>query len=249
MKMVKTPGADLEKKRLKFFKIGIIVSCSLALLAFRWTTYDLESEHKSTVPDVTEESLIIEQTEFSFRKPLHQTVSKKKIITTSVFEIVEEIPEEGKKQVELITLEEILKGIGDGTSGEEGIKDPEIPSRGEKGWERAERTPYFDECASPGNREEESLCTYAKIRNFVQSHTRYPERCREQGISGTVWVSFVIDKTGNVSSVEVIKSPHTELSDAALKSVGQLPKMNPGTQRLNPVDVRLEIPVKFLLRR
>jgi len=82
----------------------------------------------------------------------------------------------------------------------------------------------------------------------VQKNTKYPTVPREIGIQGTVWLSFIINKKGEVSSIEVLKSPHSELSEAAVEGLSKLPRMNPGLQRLNPVDVKLEIPVRFTLR-
>ena len=59
----------------------------------------------------------------------------------------------------------------------------------------------------------------------------------------------VIDKNGDVVEIEEVKSPHSALTKAAISGLSKLPKLNPGTQRLNPVAVKLEIPVRFMLSR
>lgn len=245
MKVIKTPAVYLENKRLRFFQIGLIVSCSLVLLAFRWTTYEFE-EQKEYIPKIPMENIEVELPPFSFQEPAAAQAAKKIITISASFEIVDELPTEKKGELEFISIDEIIGDIGEGYE-DEGIIDPEIPL-GTSNWMKAERTPYFDECAQPSDRETESLCTYTKIKNFVQRNTDYPSSCREMDIQGTVWLTFVIDKNGDVTGVEAIKSPHQMLTDAAMEGLSKLPKMNPGTQRLQPVDVRLEIPVRFMLK-
>tara|TARA_B100000787_G_C16193147_1_gene298824 strand:- start:206 stop:946 length:741 start_codon:yes stop_codon:yes gene_type:complete len=246
MKLIKNPQANLESKRFRFFKLGVIVSCSLALLAFRWTTYELEEDQVYSLP-IERETLITELAPVSFNemaKPKKRRVVRSNM---SIINLVLELPKESKV-LKLISLGEIQDQIGDGWENESGIIEPTFPS-GPEGWMKAERTPYFDECVQPSNKKEESACTYAAIKNFVQSNTKYPSVCRELGIEGTVWLTFVIDKNGDVVEIEEVKSPHSALTRAAISGLSKLPKLNPGTQRLNPVAVKLEIPVRFMLSR
>ena len=246
MKLIKTPQANLESNRFRFFKLGMIISCSLALLAFRWTTYELEEDQVYS-PPIERETLITELAPVSFiemAKPKKRRVVRNNM---SIIKLVIELPQESKT-LKLIGLGEIQGQIGEGWEDEPGIIEPTFPS-GPEGWMKAERTPYFDECAQPSNKKEESACTYAAIKNFVQSNTRYPSVCRELGVEGTVWLTFVIDKNGDVVEIEEVNSPHSALTKAAISGLSKLPKLNPGTQRLNPVAVKLEIPVRFMLSR
>ena len=246
MKLIKNPQANLESNRFRFFKLGMIISCSLALLAFRWTTYELEEDQVYS-PPIERETLITELAPVSFiemAKPKKRRVVRNNM---SIIKLVIELPKESKT-LKLISLGQIQDQIGDGWEDEPGIIEPTFPS-GPEGWMKAERTPYFDECAQPSNKKEESACTYATIKNFVQSNTRYPSVCRELGVEGTVWLTFVIDKNGDVVEIEEVNSPHSALTKAAISGLSKLPKLNPGTQRLNPVAVKLEIPVRFMLSR
>lgn len=246
MKLIKNPQANLESKRFRFFKLGMIVSCSLALLAFRWTTYELEEDQVYS-PPIERETLITELAPVSFNEMAKPKKSRVVRSDMSIINLVLELPKESKV-LKLISLGEIQDQIGEGWENEPGIIEPTFPS-GPEGWMKAERTPYFDECAQPSNKKEESACTYAAIKNFVQSNTKYPSVCRELGIEGTVWLTFVIDKNGDVVEIEEVKSPHSALTRAAISGLSKLPKLNPGTQRLNPVAVKLEIPVRFMLSR
>jgi len=248
MKVVKTPRANLEKMRFRFFKIGLVVACSFTLVAFNYTSYDLAESDESNVrvPEVDLLEPILP--EYSFREQ-----AKPKVVTMSLkYQQIKIEPDEIDLGLEKMISDDVdidWEGVeGADECDDCDVIDPEIPDFGEKGWIFAERTPYFDECAQPADKAAEAACSYKAIRDYVQSNTKYPGSCREIGISGTVWLSFLVNKKGDVSDVKVLKSPHTHLTEAAIAGLMKLPKMNPGTQRLRPVDVRLEIPVKFILR-
>lgn len=75
----------------------------------------------------------------------------------------------------------------------------------------------------------------------------YPRICKEAGIQGRVWVSFVVDKKGNIGEVESIRGPHELLEKAAVMAVQRIPQMMPGERIGKPVKVRFNIPVDFIL--
>ncbi|MFK7755759.1 MAG: energy transducer TonB [Flavobacteriales bacterium] len=248
MKVIKTPNANLETKRFRFFQLGLIVACSLALLAFRWTTYELNEEHVSQV----------ELKNFNELEPelpkLHVRQKQKVVKVQLDNRFVQPTKDELVKTTSEPALEKVsmfidLVDVDCPECPDEGEPEPEpLLPEGPLDWSKMQRTPYFDSCASPSDRIAESECTYSEIKNFVQRNTIYPEIPREMGVQGTVWLTFVINKKGEVSEVEVVRSPHSELTEAAIKGLSKLPRMNPGLQRLNPVDVKLQIPVKFILQ-
>jgi len=116
-------------------------------------------------------------------------------------------------------------------------------------WTRLSRTPYFDECENIQDRPAEAKCTYERIRIMVQQNTNFPMRPRELGLSGKVYVKFVIDNNGKVVNVENLSlDAHEDFIREAIRGVNSLPQMNPGTNRNRPVNVTLTIPVNFNLR-
>lgn len=181
MKLIKNPEANLESKRFRFFNLGMVVSCSMALLAFRWTTYELEDDQAYS-PSMERETLITELAPVSFNEMAKLKKRRGGRSNRSIINLVLELPKESKV-LKLISLGEIQDQIGDGWENESGIIEPTFPS-GPEGCMKAERTPYFDECVQPSNKKEESACTYAAIKNFVQSNTKYPSVCRDLGIEG-----------------------------------------------------------------
>ena len=85
------------------------------------------------------------------------------------------------------------------------------------------------------------------FRIWVQGQLRYPAIAQQNGIQGRVTLSFIIEKDGTVSNIQVINSPDRALSDEAVRVVGLSPKWTPGKQRGEVVRVSYSLPVTFSL--
>jgi protein TonB len=77
--------------------------------------------------------------------------------------------------------------------------------------------------------------------------TPYPPIARENSIEGNVWVSFVVDKGGNVTQVKIARGADPALDKAALNRVKSMPKWAPGKQRGKPVKVSYNVKIGFKL--
>jgi protein TonB len=77
----------------------------------------------------------------------------------------------------------------------------------------------------------------------------YPKSAQKAGISGIVYVYFIIDKNGNVTNAEVKRGVKggEELNDEALRVIKGMPKWEPGYQNAKPASVQLTLPIKFML--
>ncbi|MBI1222836.1 MAG: TonB family protein [Bacteroidetes bacterium] len=82
---------------------------------------------------------------------------------------------------------------------------------------------------------------------YIASRAEYSLKAKEQGISGKVYVSFVIEKDGKVSNVQVVRGAHPLLDSAAVKIVKGMPDWKPGMQRGKHVRVKQTLPVIFTL--
>lgn len=82
--------------------------------------------------------------------------------------------------------------------------------------------------------------------NLLANEVDYPQDAAENGISGTVRISFVVDKSGNVTSI----TPETSLGYGLEEEVIRLIKLVywlPGLLNGEPVDVKLTLPLEFRL--
>jgi protein TonB len=62
-----------------------------------------------------------------------------------------------------------------------------------------------------------------------------------------VYVQFVVDKSGNITQVEVIRGIGAGCDEEAERVVKASPKWKPGKQRGQPVRVRMVLPITFKL--
>ena len=90
-------------------------------------------------------------------------------------------------------------------------------------------------------------CFQEKIQRHISKNFRYPEIAREMGISGRVYVQFVISKSGEIVGIRT-RGPDKNLEKEAQRIIGKLPKMTPGKQRGRPVRVPFSIPISFRLQ-
>ena len=86
------------------------------------------------------------------------------------------------------------------------------------------------------------------FRNWVQSRVRYPQIAQENGISGRVLLSFIIEKDGSLTNIQVLQSPDSSLSYEATRVLKQSPKWKPGKQRNQTVRVKYTLPVDFRIQ-
>jgi protein TonB len=83
------------------------------------------------------------------------------------------------------------------------------------------------------------------MMRYIGSVVRYPKLARKMGIEGTVFVGFVVRKSGEVADCNVIKGVSNECDEEALKAVRGMKAWKPGLQDAKPVSVRFVLPVKF----
>ena len=86
-----------------------------------------------------------------------------------------------------------------------------------------------------------------KFMEYLSSNIKYPEEAKEKGISGRVFIQFVIEKDGSVTNVKVMKGIGALCDDEAVRVVKSMPKWKPGKQKGKPVRVNYILPVSFKL--
>lgn len=108
-----------------------------------------------------------------------------------------------------------------------------------------EEMPRFPGCEDEIDKRQRKICADDKLMDFVFKNVAYPDSAKNEGISGTVVVSFVVDTSGALSNKQIIKSVHPMLDQAVLDVVDRMPKWIPGKQQGKKVRVRFNLPVRF----
>lgn len=87
----------------------------------------------------------------------------------------------------------------------------------------------------------------AALMKYIDSHIQYPPEAAKNNIQGRVILQFVVDKTGEIGEVKVVRSVDKELDKEAVRIVKTLPKFIPGRQNGQAVAVWYTLPVTFKL--
>lgn len=82
---------------------------------------------------------------------------------------------------------------------------------------------------------------------FIVNNIKYPEEARKNGIQGTVYVNFIVEKNGKLSNIRALKGVNEELDKEALRVVSEMPKWKPGLEKGNPVRVVFNLPISYKL--
>lgn len=222
MEAKKSPGADLENKRPYFTNIGLIISLSMMLIIFGWKTYDMDVIVVPDTPNPGETGII----ELPPRVP---DLPKPPVVQPTLINIVENtavnVPE-----VEINT--EAPEGL---------VIPPYIPPPDIIDEEKQvpeeiilvpDVSPEF-----PGG--------LSAMYKFLKDNIIYPPMAKEANITGTVHLSFVIEKDGSVTNIRVLRDVKGGLTEEAVRVIQIMPNWKPGWKGGVPVRTLFSMPVKF----
>jgi periplasmic protein TonB len=90
----------------------------------------------------------------------------------------------------------------------------------------------------------------AEMMKYIQKNVQYPQVEKEAGISGTCYVTFVVEKDGNITDVKVLRgvSGGPGCDREAVRVVKSMPNWKAGRQNGREVRVQFNLPIKFTLR-
>ena len=114
-------------------------------------------------------------------------------------------------------------------------RKPVVEAKPEEIFKSVEQMPQF-----PGGE--------AALMKFLASHINYPPMAAENNVQGRVVVQFVVDKTGKVGEVKVVRNVDKDLDREAIRVCQALPKFTPGRQNGRPVSVWYTLPIQFKLQ-
>jgi protein TonB len=86
-----------------------------------------------------------------------------------------------------------------------------------------------------------------RFREWVQKRTNYPQVAIDNKIQGRVYLTFIIEPDGTLSSVTVVKGIDPIIDFEAVKAIQASPKWSPGLQRGQPVRVRFSMWLSFVI--
>ena len=83
------------------------------------------------------------------------------------------------------------------------------------------------------------------LQAFLVSEILYPQVAKDNGITGTVLVEFVVEKDGSVTNAKVKVPLFPECDKEACRAVMSMPKWKPGKNMGKPVRSYYQVPITF----
>jgi protein TonB len=87
-----------------------------------------------------------------------------------------------------------------------------------------------------------------KFYAYVGKNVKYPPMAAENNIQGKVFLSFVVEKNGDLTDIQLAgKKLGGGTDEEAMRVLKASPRWSPGIQNGKPVRVKYNIPISFTL--
>lgn len=227
MEAKKSPKADLENRKGLFLEIGLIVILALAFLAFNIKKYEREQVEaiSRTVVDEVEETVL--NTEEQEKPPEPEPVQEQVLTDIEVVENDAVI----ENEVDMSAFTEEVLNVD--------VSAPIVEEKEEEVEEEVVIIPDVNPEFGGGE---------AKLYEYLQENIQYPQLARDGGITGKVYVQFVVEKDGSITNVQVKRDIGGGCGDEAKRVVKAMPKWKPGKVGGRTVRSQFVLPVNFNLR-
>ena len=83
------------------------------------------------------------------------------------------------------------------------------------------------------------------LRTWILENMEYPERAPKDSIRRKVYIQFVVEKTGDLSTIKVLRSPNVFLSNEAIRLIMNMPNWEPGKLNGKAIRMRYNLPIVF----
>ncbi len=237
MEPKKNPKADVGRRSMLFFQLGMVVMLFLAWQAIEWKSYDKSDNDfgKLDVGEELEEEIPVTQ-QLTPPPPPPPPPPAPEVI--DVIEDEEDVEEtiiestETNQEEKIVEVKEIKEEVV-----EEEIAD--VP------FAVIENVPIYPGCEGEKSNDAKKRCMSSKISEFLNKKFD-TNLASDLGLEGRqrIAVQFKIDKSGRVVDVRA-RAPHPRLEREAMDVVQSLPNMTPGKQRGKPVGVLYSLPIVF----
>lgn len=223
MEIKKSPKADLKNKRGLLLEVGLVISLLLVIVAFSYTPKEKRVE-KIDLQVAPIEEQIVEITRQDQKPP----EAPRKVEVKVISDLLQVVTNDTKiaTNLDFTEFDEDVEVVQTVPVEEEVVED-------DQPFLIAETMPSFQ-----GG----DLNTF---RNWVQQNVKFPQIALENGIQGRVVLSFVIEKDGRLTNIQVLQTPDRSLSEEAIRVLSKSPKWSPGKQRNQVVRVKYTLPVDF----
>lgn len=230
MEAKKSEKADLEKKKGLHLEIGLVTILALVLVAFNLRSTDKKDS--------------------GFAQQMVTTEMEEEILQTQQDEDIPE-PEPEQPEPEVTTELEVVDDDAD-IKNELGIVDA-----GDNANKQQEEVVITD-VGTEEVVEEEEIFVFVEeypsypggeeaLYKYLGENIQYPDVARDNNITGTVVIRFVVEKDGSITKAAIAREIGGGCGKEALRVVNSMPKWKPGKQSGKAVRTEFTLPVQFQL--
>ncbi len=253
MKRKKNPRIDLERYRVHFLLLGVAISLFVVTQLFNINFSEPEVEAPQQI-QVDGDEIVIPIT---VRPPKSIKVEQPKELPSELNIVDDNVVVDNEldmsatetdedeylisENVDVRFVEGDVEVVGQEEEDPQDLEDP-IP------FAVVESVPIFPGCESFTDNDDLKDCFQEQLLKFVSQNYVYNEAARQLKIQGRIIVSFVVEKNGQVSSIQVIRSVDPWLDEEAIRVISGLPRISPAKQRGKPVRMSFVVPIKVELK-
>ncbi|MFT4604582.1 MAG: protein TonB [Rhodothermales bacterium] len=219
MALRKTDKADLKKRYPLFVEIGMILTLSLLIVAFR---LDMSAKSDFDVGLTEQETVQMEE--------IQQTQQIEKPPPPPRPPVPVEVPND-----EILEDDDLDLDVSLDIDAAVELPPPPPPPADE-----VEEEPEIFVIV-------EQMPELVGGLGELQKKIRYPEIAKKAGVEGRVIVQFVVNEQGRVENPVVVRGIGAGCDEEALKAVRDA-RFTPGKQRGQAVKVKMSLPITFKLR-
>jgi len=232
----KNPRYDLERKRIVLFQIGLLTAGSFTLAAFTYrspveiddakrkvalTSISFEVEEKREIPKL--DKPIVKQEPDRQENSSSQQINIERAPNDLIIEMGNKInpidPNAGLDGLTVKTGDDIINPIED--------------VKGEV-FENVDIDAIY-------------IGGYPEMMRYIQTNLNYPQDAIELNEQGKVFISFVVDTDGSISSVNIERGVSKSIDREAARIVRSFPNWVPGEINYQKVKSRVRLPINFVL--
>ncbi len=232
----------MEHRRTTGFLLGLLLALAIMVVALEYTSTPGEPEgddglledverDMEMIPVITQKDMVA-QTVAAPPKSEEASAKINPVDAKMAKEVPERLVQLQKSQMEGEGTEEATENEGDKTTALSpvALNEEDKPLH----FRVVEQLPEF-----PGG--------MVEFMKWLTKNLRYPTIAQQREVEGKVVVSFIVNKDGTTSHIDILKSVDVELDREALRVIRIMPRWKPGENQGKPCRTMVAIPVVFKL--
>ncbi|MFT6502875.1 MAG: protein TonB [Crocinitomicaceae bacterium] len=226
---------DLERKRTALFAMGLLAAGSFTLAAFTYDSpFSVEIEKRTH----TSERIDYDIQQVEKEVPKDKDVVKP-VVPNDAQQSNPTIDAQANPDQNMVSADNTSDAIV-----------PEVGIDG-LGYDFGADVPVFDELDAEifiwVDKEASMVGGVSEMFRYIQSTVEYPEMDIEGDVQGTVTMSFVVEKDGEITNIFVEKGVSKTIDREAKRIVRSFPKWVPAEIDARKVRTRVRLPIVFTL--